>query len=49
MESQNVSAVRAVYDAFAVGDVPAVLGFLTPDAEWTEADLQHAQHDASVP
>jgi ketosteroid isomerase-like protein len=38
MESQNVSAVRAVYEAFAVGDVPAVLGFLTPDAEWTEAE-----------
>lgn len=38
MESQIVSAVREVYEAFAKGDVPAVLGFLTPDAEWTEAE-----------
>jgi uncharacterized protein len=38
MRSQNVDAVSAVYEAFAQGDVPAVLGFLTPDAEWTEAE-----------
>lgn len=34
----NLTSVRAVYDAFAKGDVPAVLGFLNPDVEWTEAE-----------
>ncbi len=34
----NLDAVRAVYDAFAKGDVPGVLGFLSPDIEWTEAE-----------
>jgi hypothetical protein len=34
----NTDAVRAVYDAFAQGDVPRVLGFLDPNIDWTEAD-----------
>ena len=34
----NLDSVRGVYDAFARGDIPAVLGFLSPDAEWTEAE-----------
>jgi uncharacterized protein len=34
----NLNSVRAVYDAFAKGDIPAVLGFLSPDIEWTEAE-----------
>ncbi len=34
----NLDAVRSVYDAFARGDIPAVLGFLSPDVEWTEAE-----------
>ena len=34
----NVNAVKGVYDAFASGDVPAVLGFLSSDVEWTEAE-----------
>ena len=34
----NLASVRAVYDAFAKGDVPAVLGFLNPGVEWTEAE-----------
>jgi uncharacterized protein len=38
MSNQNVDGVRGVYDAFAKGDVPAVLGFLAPDIEWTEAE-----------
>lgn len=36
--SENVSSVRSLYEAFAKGDVPAVLGFLSPDIEWTEAE-----------
>ena len=34
----NLNSVRAVYDAFAKGDIPAVLGFLDPDVKWTEAE-----------
>jgi ketosteroid isomerase-like protein len=34
----NLDSVRGVYDAFARGDIPAVLGFLSPDVEWTEAE-----------
>ena len=34
----NLTSVQGVYDAFAKGDIPAVLGFLSPDIEWTEAE-----------
>ena len=34
----NVNAVQGVYEAFARGDVPAVLGFLDDDIAWTEAE-----------
>jgi hypothetical protein len=34
----SLQAVQAAYDAFAKGDVPAVLGFLSSDIEWTEAE-----------
>lgn len=34
----NLNSVRSLYDAFAKGDIPAVLGFLSPDIEWTEAE-----------
>ena len=34
----NLDSVRSVYDAFAKGDIPSVLGFLSPDIEWTEAE-----------
>jgi len=34
----NVNAVQGVYEAFARGDVPAVLGFLDADIAWTEAE-----------
>ena len=33
-----LSSVKAVYDAFAKGNVPGVLGFLSPDIAWTEAE-----------
>ena len=34
----NLDAVKAVYQAFAEGDVPSVIGFLSPDIAWTEAE-----------
>ncbi|MEX0801612.1 MAG: nuclear transport factor 2 family protein [Dehalococcoidia bacterium] len=36
--SQNVDVIRGVYAAFARGDVPAVLGAMDPQVEWTEAE-----------
>jgi hypothetical protein len=34
----NTDTIRAVYAAFAAGDIPAVLGALAPDVRWTEAE-----------
>jgi len=34
----NVQVIRALYDAFAKGDVPAVLGGMDPKIEWREAE-----------
>jgi hypothetical protein len=33
-ETDNVATLRAVYEAFAAGDIPKVLAPLAPDAEW---------------
>ena len=38
MSAENVAVIRAIYDAFAVGDVPGVLGRMTPDIVWNEAE-----------
>lgn len=38
MSAENLAVVRAIYDAFAVGDVPAVLGAMASDIVWNEAD-----------
>jgi ketosteroid isomerase-like protein len=35
--SSTVDLVRGLYQAFAVGNVPAVLGALSPTVHWTEA------------
>jgi uncharacterized protein len=35
--SSNLDVVRGLYQAFAVGDIPSVLGGLAPDVHWTEA------------
>jgi ketosteroid isomerase-like protein len=38
MTENGVEVVRGVYDAFARGDVPAVLGAMADDIEWREAE-----------
>lgn len=38
MSQANVALVRAIYDAFAAGDVPGVLGAMSPDIVWNEAE-----------
>jgi ketosteroid isomerase-like protein len=38
MSQENVALVRGIYQAFAAGDVPGVLGAMSPDIEWNEAE-----------
>jgi uncharacterized protein len=38
MSSANVELVRGIYQAFAAGDVPGVLGRMSPAIVWNEAD-----------
>ena len=38
MSQANIDVIRAMYDAFATGDVPTVLGHMSPDIRWVEAD-----------
>jgi ketosteroid isomerase-like protein len=38
MSEENVALVRAIYDAFAAGDVAGVVGRMNPDIEWNEAE-----------
>ena len=34
----NLDSVKQVYQAFAEGDIPTVIGFLNPEIDWTEAE-----------
>ncbi len=34
----NIDSIKAAYQAFAKGDIPSVIGFLSPDIDWTEAE-----------
>ena len=34
----NLDSVKAVYQAFAKADILSVIGFLSPDIDWTEAE-----------
>ncbi len=38
MSEENVALVRGIYDAFAAGDIPGVLGRMSPDIVWNEAE-----------
>lgn len=38
MSHENVKLVLSIYDAFAAGDVTAVLSLLDPQVEWNEAE-----------
>jgi ketosteroid isomerase-like protein len=38
MGEQGVEVIKGLYDAFAQGDVPTVLGAFSPDIEWYEAE-----------
>ena len=38
MSAENVQIIRGLYESFAKGDVPAVLGAMSPDIVWNEAE-----------
>jgi ketosteroid isomerase-like protein len=38
MSAENVAIVKGIYQAFATGDVAAVVGAMSPDIEWNEAE-----------
>ncbi len=38
VRTSGVDAVRAIYDAFAKGDVPTVVAGMDPNIEWREAE-----------
>ena len=38
VSSKNVELIRGIYNAFAAGDVAGVLGKLSPDIIWNEAE-----------
>lgn len=38
MSDSHVSLIKGVYEAFAAGDVPGVLGAMSEDIVWHEAD-----------
>lgn len=38
MASAAVTLIQSIYDAFAAGDVPGVLGRMSPDIVWNEAE-----------
>lgn len=36
--ADNAALIKSIYDAFAKGDVPTVLGAMDPKIEWNEAE-----------
>ncbi|HZB46274.1 MAG TPA: nuclear transport factor 2 family protein [Pyrinomonadaceae bacterium] len=38
MSQENVNVVRALYDAFASGNIPFIIAALDPQVEWWEAE-----------
>ena len=38
MSQENIDIIRGLYEDFARGDIPAVLGALDADVEWREAE-----------
>jgi ketosteroid isomerase-like protein len=38
MSAENVAVVKSIYDAFASGDVAGVLGRMSPEIVWHEAE-----------
>jgi len=48
MTNENVDLIRTAYEAYARGDVTAVLGIVDPDLEWTFLDPSFADPPPQV-
>ena len=49
MSEENVKVVQSIYDAFAKGDIPSVLGNLDQQIEWREAEnFIYADHNPYI-
>ncbi|ALM06391.1 ketosteroid isomerase [Sediminicola sp. YIK13] len=35
---QNINIINSLYNAFSTGDMPTVLGLMSPEIEWNEAE-----------
>lgn len=40
MSTDPVAVVRATYEAFGRGDIPAALAMMAPDVEWVESEAE---------
>jgi ketosteroid isomerase-like protein len=38
MQSENLALIKAIYQAFASGDIPGVVARMAPEMEWREAE-----------
>jgi ketosteroid isomerase-like protein len=38
MPGANADRIRSLYEAFGTGDIPAVLGMMSPEIVWNEAE-----------
>ncbi|MFT6796741.1 MAG: ketosteroid isomerase-like protein [Maribacter sp.] len=38
INNQNIDVINNLYDAFATGDMPTVLGAMDPNIQWNEAE-----------
>lgn len=38
INNQNIDVINNLYDAFATGDMPTVLGAMNPNIQWNEAE-----------
>ena len=38
MSKENVALIKGLYDGFTAGDVPGVLGRMSPSIVWNEAE-----------
>lgn len=49
MSAEYVQIIRGLYDSFAKGDIPAVLGAMDADIVWNEAEnFPYADHNPYV-
>ena len=49
MSQENVSVVKSMYEAFASGNIPVIIGALDPQVEWWEAEnFIYADHNPYI-